>query len=277
MIDLNKIKEKIISAIHSEGPLLPIQISRKLERDTIFAGAVLSELVKEKALLMTNAKIGGSPLYYLSSQEGKLSILYTYLPSKEKEVYEMLRKNQVLKDIDCDPATRVALRSIKDFSFPLEIDGEIYWRWYLTTEDEAKKLIETINIKIKPQIIEKEQRLNEKKDPVQLSEKDAIDTFLSAVNTYFKNKGIPIFDVKIVKKMREIEGKIKINSDLGILEYFFLAKNKKRINEADLSLANDSGKKNRSPVLFLSNGEMTKKSEKYLNENLKGRIIFRKI
>ena len=62
-----------------------------------------------------------------------------------------------------------------------------------------------------------------------------------------------------------------------VLEYFFLAKNKKKINEADLSLANDSGKKNRSPVLFLSNGEMTKKSEKYLNENLKGRIIFRKI
>ncbi|MEK6826765.1 MAG: hypothetical protein AABX90_03990, partial [Nanoarchaeota archaeon] len=141
MVDLNQIKEKIISIVKTEGPLLPIQISRKLEKDTIFAGAVLSELVKQKTLLVSNGKIGSSPIYYISGQENKLSILYSHLPSKEKEAYELLRSHQILKDKDCTPPIRIALRSIKDFSIPLELNGELYWRWHLTQESEAKELL----------------------------------------------------------------------------------------------------------------------------------------
>ena len=86
MLDVNKVKERILSIISYEGPLLPIQISRKLEKDTIFAGAVLSELLKEKAIRVSNAKIGSSPLYYMAGQESKLSLLYNHLPLKESDM-----------------------------------------------------------------------------------------------------------------------------------------------------------------------------------------------
>jgi len=271
VVDLKEVKEKIISLVHSEGPLLPVQISRKLEKDTIFAGAVLSELVKDKAILISKAKVGGSPVYYSKGQEGKLSLLYPHLPSKEKEAYESLRKNQILKDKECDPPIRIALRSIKDFSIPLEINGELYWRWYLTPEIEAKSLLEST-------IEDKEPTPTVKPLPKEeIVLKDVGDEFLNKVTNALKSKQIEISDIQIIKKKREIEGKIKINSDLGILDFLVVGKNKKRINEADISLANDRGRKNKLPILFLTTGEMTKKCDKYVEENLKGRLIIRKI
>ena len=292
MLDVNKVKERILSIISYEGPLLPIQISRKLEKDTIFAGAVLSELLKEKAIRVSNAKIGSSPLYYMAGQESKLSLLYNHLPLKEKETYEKLRQHQILKDKECDPATRVALRSIKDFSFPLENNGELYWRWHLTNEQEAQELIRTSTpekidsdgeiLIEKSEIQLKQNKLTELTTPTETRKftqlkSDKENEFLNTVSEYFKNKQIQISEISPVKKRSEVEGIIKINSDLGILEFLVLAKNKKTINEADLSLANDRGKRYKLPVLFLSNGEMTKKCNKYLEENLKGRIIFKRI
>ncbi|MEK6922662.1 MAG: hypothetical protein AABX08_02575 [Nanoarchaeota archaeon] len=283
MVDLNQIKEKIISIVKTEGPLLPIQISRKLEKDTIFAGAVLSELVKQKTLLVSNGKIGSSPIYYISGQENKLSILYSHLPSKEKEAYELLRSHQILKDKDCTPPIRIALRSIKDFSIPLELNGELYWRWHLTQESEAKELLNlakqkepempTIEAKSQDKLTKYAELEQQRRDSTISSQ----DEFSIKVSSYFKNKNIAMLELSPIKKKREVEGKIKINSDLGPLEFFVLAKNKKKINEADLSLATDKGRKQKLPVLFLSNGEMTKKCANYLEENLKGRVVFRKI
>lgn len=272
MVDIDTLRNEILKIVRNEGPILPVQVSRKLGKDTIFAGAVLSELVKKKQISISNAKVGGSPVYYADGQETKLDLLYTYLPSKEKEAYELLRKNQIIKDKDCDPPIRIALRSIKDFSIPLEINGEVYWRWYLTLEEEAKSLIN----QEKPQIKIKQEIKKPEKQTIQLQQ-DIGDEFSDTIRNYLKTRNISVFSIETIRKKREIVGRIRINSDLGPLDYIFLAKNKKKINEADLSLAQDVGRKNKLPVLFLSNGEISKKSIKYLEENLRGRVLYRKI
>lgn len=286
MVNIGNLKGQILEIVKSEGPVLPVAISRKLGSDTYFAGAILSELVGSKDIKITSAKIGGSPLYYVNGQEGKLDKLYSFLPDREKEAYELLRTRQVLRDRECDPAIRVALRTVKDFAFPLEINGELYWKWYLTSEDDAKGLIGDVKkvemakkvetqkplikpTKIKP--LETHEVVVEKRQVVKE------DNFMDLVVNSLKIKNIHVAETNVVRKNREIDGKIKINSDLGVLEYYLLAKNKKSLNEADLSLANDRGRKNKLPVLFLSNGNLSKKAERYLEENLKGRVIFRKI
>mgnify|MGYP001614895769 CR=1 FL=1 len=275
MLDIKLLKEDILKIIRNDGPVLPIQLSRRLNKDTIFAGAILSELVKDRHVKVSNAKIGGSPVYYVVGQEAKLNILYGHLPGKEKEAYESLRKNQILKDKDCEPAIRIALRSITDFAFPFDNNGELYWRWYLIDENNARELVKPgevfIEKKIEKPAIRQQAFLVSEKKP------DTRDEFFENVLDYLNNKGIKVIDINAIRKKREVQSKVYINSDLGILEYLCLAKNKKTINDADLSLANDAGRKYKLPVLFLSNGDLTKKSEKYLNENLKGRIIFRKI
>ncbi|MEK6952258.1 MAG: hypothetical protein AABX29_04540 [Nanoarchaeota archaeon] len=285
MVDLNAVKDSILSIIRSQGPVLPVQISRKLDKDTIFAGAVLSELVNNKLIFISNAKIGGSPVYYISGQENKLNILYSHLPGKEKEAYELLRTRQILKDSECEPGIRVALRSIRDFAKPLDINNELYWRWYLIKEEEALALLrpffkkETLGKEmLKPQKIEKQGIY----DKVEIKKKEFVDKiqedlFFKYINDYFKIKNIEVLNINNTRKNREVEGNIRVKSELGVLDFYFISKNKKKINEADLSLANDKGRKHKMHVLFLTNGELNKKTWKYLEDNLKGSVIVRKI
>ena len=75
-----ELKTKILSFIQRNGPSLPIHISKQINENMKFAGAVLSELISNKKVLISNAKVGGSPVYYLPGQENKLSqVLYPHL------------------------------------------------------------------------------------------------------------------------------------------------------------------------------------------------------
>jgi len=275
MVDIGKLKEQILGIVREEGPVLPVAVSRKLGSDTYFAGAVLSELVGSKDIKISSAKVGGSPLYFVSGQEGKLNKLYDHLPGREKEAYELLRTKQILRDSECDPAIRVALRSLKDFAVSFEVNNELYWRWYLTNEEEARGLIPSKKIE-KPKIV-KEKVIEVLKSQYEKPKIVQEDNFLDLVVNSLRVKNIEVIESKVLRKNREIEGRVRIKSDLGVLDYYLLARNKKSLNEGDLSLANDRGRKNKLPVLFLSNGNLSKKSERHLEENLKGRVVFRKI
>jgi len=112
---MESIYEKVLSFIKANGPSLPIQIAKVMEKDTFFAGAILSDLLAKRAIKITTAKIGGSPLYYLPDQNDKLSKLYDHLPLREKEAYSLLQEKKVVNDSELQPAIRVALQMLKDF------------------------------------------------------------------------------------------------------------------------------------------------------------------
>jgi hypothetical protein len=146
-------KDKVFSFVKNNGPVLPRDVSKVMGSDTFFTGAVLSQLVDNKEIKISRAKIGGSPVYYLAGQEEKLNMLYKYLPQKEKEAFDLLKQNKVLRDNFQEPAIRVALRSIKDFAKPLEVviseKKEIFWKWYLSSNYDAELLIrQLLNIKV---------------------------------------------------------------------------------------------------------------------------------
>ena len=109
-------RDRILSFVRTNGPVLPVQISKNFGGDMLFAGAVLSELVASKKILISKAKIGGSPVYYADGQGMKLSMLYTHLKDVHKKVYDKLNQEKILKDIDLEVWERVALREIKDFA-----------------------------------------------------------------------------------------------------------------------------------------------------------------
>ena len=83
-------REKLLNFVKTNGPLLPVQVSKYLNTDIIFAGAMLSELVAHNHVFVTNTKRGGSPFYYTKGQESKLSQLGVYLSGKEKEAFELI-------------------------------------------------------------------------------------------------------------------------------------------------------------------------------------------
>ena len=88
------IKQKVLDFIKFNGPVLPYQIAKIIEKNLIIAGALLSDLLSEKYIKISRAKVGGSPVYYISGQEPKLEMLYRYLPSKEKEAYDILKEKK---------------------------------------------------------------------------------------------------------------------------------------------------------------------------------------
>jgi len=264
------------------GPIIPVQAAKAFNTNILFASAVLSQLVSERKVKYSSAKLGGTPMYYLQGQENKLELLYNYLGEKPRRAYDALKEKKVLKDIDCEPWMRVALREINDFSYSFQVENELYWRWYMINEEEAKRLIMPKTVKdIVPVPVRVENKKPvERKDKEMLKQKklDTVgDEFYNRIIKYFNHNEIKAVGEYVIKKGKEIDFIVETGSKFGVLRYFVKVMNKKRIGENELSLAYNQGQQNKLPVLFLSNGELSKKAEIYLEKNFKGYVIFKKI
>ncbi len=141
----------ILEFLKRRGPSLPIHIAKETNLNTLFAGAFLSELYKEKELKISNMKVGSSPLYYIEGQEELLGNFVQHLPSKEKEAHDLLKKQEILEDTSQTPAIRVALRNLKDFAIPYKMNDKIIWR-YMTSD---KPIEEIMNKMQQPKPIQK--------------------------------------------------------------------------------------------------------------------------
>jgi hypothetical protein len=303
----NEKDQRILSIIRAKGPLLPIHIVKEIGWDTILVGAALSDLSKKGHIKMSNTKIGGSPVYYAQGQEHKLQDLYKQLHEKEQKAYDLLKEKKILKDDNLEPVTRVALRNIKDFAKPLEVtinnEKQIFWKWYLISNEEAGNLIkQTLKKPIKEDIKEaqketqKETQKEEKKEEKEktsenntkrekeqketqkeekqesLEEKQEIEEsspFLKKIKEYFSKNQIEVLEQNIIRKTSDAEFIIKVPTSIGSARYFCKARSKKKLNDSDLSNAYVQGEVKKLPVLLLITGELTKKAESLLDEQFK--------
>jgi len=137
--------DDILKIVKMKGPVLPTHIARDAKLSLLFAGAYLAELVSNKKALVSNVKIGSSPVYYVQGQEAKIEYYMKYLEQPEQVAVEKLKLNQVLDDNLLDPVTRVALRNSPDFAVPVKVNTsasiELYWKWYLLPNDAAEQII----------------------------------------------------------------------------------------------------------------------------------------
>jgi hypothetical protein len=135
-------KDKILDIVKL-GPTLPVKVAKQLGMggDTVLVGAILSTLISSGDIKVSTLKVGGSPLYYIPDQESKLEDFLSYLNPKDQKVFRMLKESKILQDSTQDSLTRVALRTIKDFAKPFEIDFQgkkvLFWRFYVFSKDDA--------------------------------------------------------------------------------------------------------------------------------------------
>ena len=259
---MSELKDRVYDIVMSSGPVLPVQVSQKIQTNIILASALLSELVSDKKVKLTNAKIGTSPLYYVDGQEAKLEILQYYLPGKEKEAYKMIKDLKLVTDSELEPAIRVALGNLKDFAIPVYFDNVLHWRWYLAGDIKPMKTIVPEKVEL-VKVAKKTKRVIDSK-------------FKDYVVKHLNDSGIELIE-QIQNLKKEFLSICSFDSKIGKLVYLVYAKDKKNINESDLSLAYNYGLKFKLPVIVLTSGELSKKSQKYLNENLKGYVLFRKL
>ncbi len=321
-------KDQVLAFVKQNGPVLPIQISKNLELNMIFSGAILAELVSNKLLKLTKAKIGSSPLYYAPGQESKLGKLRDHLSQRPKQAYDLIKENRILRDNACEPWQRVALRDIKDFAIPLRVNlkgiDEIFWKWHLVQNEEAKETIlkilkeelpkessleekpsskeETSTEPSKPEKIQEPSKEKSKQEPIEedvvkeeppkktkrevkeekqtpLTKPDKLENqgeFYETIMDFISQNRMNLHEQKVIRKNREANFIVTIPSAVGNLSYFVKAKNKKKINEGELLLAFNEAMHLKLPLVFLTTGEMTKKADKYVKENIRG-LVFKKL
>ncbi|MDP3918702.1 MAG: hypothetical protein Q8Q35_02245 [Nanoarchaeota archaeon] len=374
-----ELKENILVYVQKNGPLLPQNVAKHFKGTNMFISALLSELVTNKKVKMSKAKVGGSPLYYCEHQREQLySKLRNYVGPKPKEALDNLNDKKVLRDRDCLPFERVALRELVDFAKPVRLiigdTEELFWKWYLLPDFDAKLLIEDIlrkvysqeeepakkiilekpiieivepkvtsnhfeipinqeipvieismeekaeklklirsDIKIlqkkvenkpepviqKPKVIEepeikqpivieepkivKPKKNKAKKkvdDPTTVPEAQTTlsyeieepqeDEFFDLVKANLDKKGIIIKKFDIIKSSREFNFVVKIPSNVGELNYFVKARNRKKLNEGDVLLAFTESQNFKMPLLYFSNADLTNKAMEYIEKNLPG-------
>ncbi len=152
-------RERILG-LAKVGPVLPMQVAKALNTDSLMASAMLAELVTNNKLKVSKLKVGSSPLYYLPEEKAKLADYIHQLNDKEQKAVKFLQEKFVLREKDLDPLTRVCLKNAKDFAYPLEVvfesHTELFWKWFLVTDQEAEiKIKSMLSPKEEPKQIEK--------------------------------------------------------------------------------------------------------------------------
>ncbi|MDP7179702.1 MAG: hypothetical protein QF824_00330 [Candidatus Woesearchaeota archaeon] len=193
------VKETINQLMQEKGPVLPIQVAKAIESNTLMASAHLSELSARKKVKISSLKIGSSPLYYLPGHESKLEDFSSNLHEKEQKAFELLKENKILQDSVQEPVIRAALRQIKDFAVPLQVNfkgqAEIFWKFHSLSSEEAET---TIKSKINPTKGSKE---SEKQKTLPKKEIKKEETKLSSENE--KGLGKPKDSQRPVEKIEE--------------------------------------------------------------------------
>lgn len=296
MQDINQTKERILSIIQNKGPSLPVQIAHTINISPLFTSVFLSELYEDAKLRMSHMKIGSSSLYLIPGQEAQLENFTEHLDPREKQAFFLIKKELVLEDDKQLPVMRVALRAIKDFAVPfkLTINGseKIFWRYYLLTNEETDSKLQRIFNPLAP-APEKKKEISEPiisllttpsalpssapqieaepensviaKSKRAKKKKSRAFEFPDKLKEYLLSKDIEILET-LVEKKKEFAAKIRADTLFGKQEYYLIAKDKKKINEADIALALQKAHLEKMPSLIVSPGEIEQKALNYIKE-----------
>lgn len=158
-------RDNLLRFVKDQKATTPTDVAKQFETSTMIASATLSELAKDKLILITHLKLSSSPYYYDPKQKEYLQELGTkHYSGYDKEIFNKIKEQQVLNVKSLNIQEALAIERIKDFAITIEIEHENqklkFYIWYLRNIEETKKQIEDA-IKPKKQI---EQKISQKKE-----------------------------------------------------------------------------------------------------------------
>jgi len=285
-------KEKVLEFVKMYGPTIPLQIKKALGGELLFIGAVLSELSSSGKIKSTYLKYGGTPFYYYPGQEHRLVGLIKYMNEKDQRTALLLKEKKILRDSELTPLQRVSIRTLKDFAIPImiEIAGreELFWKWYLTSDDEALRIIkERLGIRIKEEeggetrveervgeerVEKKERREVEKKVVKTRAKRLKKEELIMLARRILEERKARILDV-LSTKPSEADFIVELPTSMGNARYFCRIKAKKTINDGDLASAFLIANSKKMPLLFIALGNITKKARELARKEFPGAVI----
>jgi hypothetical protein len=193
--------------------------------------------------------------------------------------------------------------------------SQVFWKWYLVSAEEAQGTIKGIisnNVGMKSQLSDKTTKEGEhKKENIggkkfiqektqeiptkglqtqfQKTDLDAPTSqniaeikkqpksnFMGKVQKFFDNNSIEVTYKFLSKKQTDNDYIISLSTPIGNIGYYCRSRSKKRVSDSDLSSALVQAQAKTMPLLYLSDGELTKKAREMLDKELKN-TIFKKL
>ena len=265
VVDASLIKERIINFLTNNGPSLPVHIAKSVGMDMIFTSAFLSELMSHGKIKTSHLKVGTSPIYFIPGQENGLGKFSQYLKGKEHEAFMLLEKEDFLVDEKQEPAIRVALSSIKDFAKPLEKNGNLIWRFFLSeeknykNEEKIEPPIETKETKSQPEEVKKK-NVRKKTSSAPRKKSSTDEKFFNRVKEFLGNQNVEIEDI-VSFNNKELILKVIENNEEKIIVAF----NKRRITEKEILLAYKKAEERKMNYSVFSFGELPKKTQTFID------------
>ncbi len=289
---LNYLKEK--------GPCLPVDAAKFSGEDVLVASAILSGLLSQGNVRMSSKRIGNSSLYYVKGQEEQVrEMLYSKLSEREKQLVEKIKAAGFLKNSDLTPPERFFAKELKDFIEETNSEGEVYWKspeynGEIKTEqkpdipdkindNEVKQDAQQVQVS-QAQVLQKKSEtikadIREQQklyaSPIKLDKAD--DEFTSRVKDFFIKRKIRILEKTVVRAGSETNFVIEVQSDLMPQKYFVKARKKNAVNEKDIVMAWLEAEKSRMPIIYISNGSLSKKGKQYIDERFGDSLKFVKV
>ena len=202
-----------------------------------------------------------------------------YLTSETESRSEIQRQKQITQEIMRSQAPEIIPQKIQIqpqtvVPIPIITKEELEITKHQTQDDEVE---EEIKEKIKPkQILKRPEQRPQQIISKEKQEKEKIKSdFVVRVVNYLLKERIELVEEKDFKK-REFYGTCTINSHLGKIDFFIIGKDKKHINEDDITIAVQQSHTHSMPVLLLSSGDLDKRAQMHI-EKYKNIIKFRKI
>lgn len=161
-------RAKILELV-KQAPIQPTSLSKIINKDSLMASAMLSEMSSKGLLKISSLKVGSSPLYYSPEHPEHLLNYLTNLNDKDRQAVELLKDKKILRDSNLNPLQKVCMRNIKDFAMALDVNlgekQEIFWKWYLVSDEEAEDIIKNLvsSVKEKPSEEKKQEKEVEEK------------------------------------------------------------------------------------------------------------------
>ena len=99
------------------------------------------------------------------------------------------------------------------------------------------------------------------------------DELFVLVKTFCDANHLKIRNFKIIRKGSDIDLTIAVPTNIGNINFYSKAKKKQKLNDSDLSSIFITGQMNKSPILVLTTGDLTKKAQLLLDSEFKLMVV----
>ncbi len=292
--------DKAFDVVRS-GPVLPVEVASKLGVDSFLANAYLSQLVETGKIKQSKDRVGNSFVYFLAGHEGAASTRISNLLNAGKKTARMYasavpagpeveQKRQAFTQrlAEIEAKEQQIKRPAPQQLLPQTV-SEVQKQEFLSAlkpaiesqlKQQAQEQVQPAQLNLpripSPQEVFAAVGNNFNSQRVEGIEK-AKDIFHKIKSTIFMDEGrvvekalgflvdagSEIIGKELRKKGREADILAIVPTPIGPVKFLVMARDKRTVSEAELSLAFTAGQHRKLPVIYVTNGKLTKSAQNY--------------